>query len=376
MAGKLWIDENDQLRVGRLIAVVLVVVVAVGYVFACGVAQSLDAHRDHWWWQLWAYEFTQDGAWFDVARTTATLVAIPGAAVALVIAFARHRVSQQQVAHAVEESLKVHERELARHDATERQLKQAASESRALEERELDRRINEQYVQAVNQLRDDSPVARIAGMHALDRLAQNHEKLRSIVVDVWCAYLRIRRSPERGEVRADEREVRSTCLRLLLGHLRNVDPSRFWGDDGIAIDLSRADLGDHVRAESCWFPRGTAFTHAHFGTDTDFGRASFADEVRFDEAVFGDLVSFGDEASFKRTRFGNDVWFSSATFGSDADWTDAAFGDRIRFEGTKLGSIVLTSGMKFGKNVSFARLTLGPHQPRDGGWPWHFQDPE
>lgn len=91
MAGKLWIDENDQLRVGRLIAVILVVVVAVGYVFAYGVAQSLDAHRSHWWWQLWAYRFAQDGAWFDVARTTAALVAIPGAAVALVIAFARHR---------------------------------------------------------------------------------------------------------------------------------------------------------------------------------------------------------------------------------------------------------------------------------------------
>lgn len=363
-----WIDGNDQLRVGWLIVAVVAVVAVVGYVFACGVAQSLDAQRDHWWWQLWAYEFAQDGAWFDVARTTATLVAIPGAAVALVIAFARHRVSQQQVA--------LSQQQVA---VSQRQVAHAIDEAQKVHERELVRRIDDQYAQAVRQLRDDSAVARIAGMHALDRLAQEHRSLRAIVVDVWCAYLRIRRSPEPGDVSADEREARATCLRLLLGHLRQHDSSRFWGDDGIAINLSRAELGDDVCAESCWFPRSTAFVGTRFGFDTNFGRATFADEVRFDDAVFGDQTSFdeasfGNEASFKRTRFSNDVWFSAATFGSDVDWTDAAFGDRIRFDGTEFGNIVITSGLTFGEQVSFARLKLGPHQPSDGRWPWHFHD--
>lgn len=400
-----WIDENDQLRVGWLIVAVLVVVMVVGYVFACGVAQSLDAQRDHWWFELWAYRFTQDGAWFDVARTTATLVAIPGAAIALVIAFARHRVSQQQVAvsqqqaaHAIDEAQRVHERETDRQKSVDRQLDHAASESRALEKREIDRRVNEQYVQAVDQLRDGSAVARIAGMHALDRLAQEQAGLRSIVVDVWCAYLRIKRPSESGQIQADEREVRATCTRLLLGHLRADRNALYWGGDtAIQIDLSGADLSAHWDAFQLQFPYGsrfdeavfgrnarfnaarfgdsTSFISARFGHGVEFRYAEFGEHVRFDGAEFGRYAdfgeasfgeglqfhgaSFGNNARFSGAEFGDYIWFPGAAFGDRVKFDKAQFGNSIRFDGATFGNDVQFDGATFGSGVRFDKATLG-----------------
>lgn len=373
--GKCWVDEKDRLRVGRLIVFVLAVVVVVGYVFACGIAQSVDEQRDHWWWQLWSYRFDHEGAWFDVARTTATLVAIPGAAVALVIAFARHRVSERQVEHAIAESLAVQERELVRQESTDKQLEHAAAEARSLEARELDRRINEQYVRAVDQLRDEAAVARIAGMHALDRLAQDQAELRSIVVDVWCAYLRIPTTSGSGVDLRGEQEVRATCARLLLGHLVPEDEDRSWVGESIRIDLADADLTNYWDARGRHFPIGADFSRATFGIGpvfagatihgVKFGHAIFGDYADFEGAQFGDNArlwnaNFGVRASFSNARFGQATWLDGARLGDDASFAGAIFGDATDFNGAVFGDDADFDGAVFGKSTSFVDVSFGP----------------
>lgn len=332
-------NEHRRLQLGWLIAVVLAVVLAVGYLVACMIAQSLDGTKGHWWW-LWSYKFKEQGSWFDVARTTAALVAIPGAAVALAITYARHH-------------------------ATERQLELAAAESRALEAREIARRVNEQYVQAVDQLQGDSPVARIAGMHALDRLAQDQADLRSIVVDVWCAYLRIGPSAGSGAIEPGEREVRATCTRLLLSHLLPANARSYWGaSESISVDLTGADLTAYWDARGRYFPSRTRFAGARFGTSASFERAEFGSDVTFEDAVFArrasfERASFGDSADFYGAKFGDSPTFWGATFGESAWFARAEFSEHAWFIETIFGANSWFGKARLGDGANFTRASFG-----------------
>jgi hypothetical protein len=158
----------------------------------------------------------------DAVRTGLAAGTGAGAAVGLMLAFRRQH--HQEMATA-----------LGDYDATER-------------------RITELYTKAADQLGSDKAAVRLAGLYALERLANSDSGHRQTIVHLICAYLRM---PIDSHLLAEtdpgsrayyedpavpvvgnhlleqELQVRITAQEILTRHLRNPDPARpdadFWG---------------------------------------------------------------------------------------------------------------------------------------------------
>jgi hypothetical protein len=145
----------------------------------------------------------------DAIRTAGTLAIGIGGAVALLLTARRQRYTELALVH-------------TDRDATER-------------------RITELYTKAADQLGSEKAPVRLAGLHALERLAQNTPEQRQTIVDVFCAYLRMPYTPPeeqppaedapaeahtRYENRRQEQQVRLTAQHILSHNLRVVAQRR------------------------------------------------------------------------------------------------------------------------------------------------------
>jgi hypothetical protein len=231
----------------------------------------------------------QDNARLDAIKTAGSIVVGTGGAVALLLAARRQR--------STELDLEQKERAAAdvRHDATER-------------------RITDLYTKAAEQLGSDKAPVRLAGLYALERLAQDAPDHRQTVVDVFCAYLRMPsadpRSPAPAE--AQEQQVRMTAQRILHAHLLPGD-AKFWPDTD--LDLRGATLLDwhlvdrQVRKMIC--------TRTKFVGPARFRGTHFTGEARFA------YTSFGSLAEFKQARFDGRVYFNGAEFDDAVEFDEA-----------------------------------------------------
>ena len=113
----------------------------------------------------------------DVIRTAETLVIGTGGAAALLLTARRQRYTELALVH-------------TDRDATER-------------------RITELYTKAADQLGSEKAPVRLAGLHALERLAQNTPEQRQTIGDVICAYLRMPYKPPNDQPRGTGEEVTS-----------------------------------------------------------------------------------------------------------------------------------------------------------------------
>jgi hypothetical protein len=232
---------------------------------------------------------SQDNAHLEAIKTAGSIVVGTGGAVALLLAARRQR--------STELDLEQKERVAAdaRHDATER-------------------RITDLYTKAAEQLGSDKAPVRLAGLYALERLAQDAPDHRQTVVDVFCAYLRMPsadpRSPELAE--AQEQQVRTTAQRILIAHLLPGD-AKFWPDTD--LDLRGAKLHDwhlvdrEVRRMIC--------TRTEFIGTARFRNTHFTGEARFVYAKFGSL------AEFKGARFDGLATFENAEFADAVEFAGA-----------------------------------------------------
>lgn len=192
------------------------------------------------WWLL-SIAATGPGAsvQIDAIRTGLTAAVGTGGAFALLLAFRRQRSTEISAVHTIA-------------DATER-------------------RVTELYTKAADQLGSDKAPVRLAGLYALERLAQDNTGQRSTIINVLCAYLRMpyapphlearwiaRRSshsllrlllhheiatspdPAENEKRAQEHQVRTTAQRILQKHLIRTPHELRWDEQG--LDLSGAYL--------------------------------------------------------------------------------------------------------------------------------------
>ncbi|MEU4829619.1 pentapeptide repeat-containing protein [Streptosporangium sp. NPDC023615] len=183
-----------------------------------------------------------------------------------------------------------------------------------------EKRVTELYIGATGQLGHDRAAVRLAGLYALERVAQDNPEHRQTVVDVICGYLRMPPRPGPAEPPEDapetdpitdpqELQVRVTAQWILGEHLRwsgsePVPPAPFWS--GIDLDLTGAwlvklDLGD------CRMRRA------------GFGGAVFEGAARFEGAVFAERAVFGGaaftgEAVFRHATFEGAAFFDTATF--------------------------------------------------------------
>lgn len=220
-------------------------------------------------------------------------------------------------------------------------------------------RITELRIQAVAQLGSDNPTVRIGGLHNLDRLGEQHEELRQIVLDEICSYLRLPYTPlnagkgsraESGQTEpADaaappdstpsaEREVRFIAQEILQRRLRRgTDERPLWEHD--RINLRSASL-EHIDFRNCHL-RNAAFTNATFSGDADF-----------------EFATFVGKTGFKGTTFGETAVFRNAIFSGITGFTDARFNGEAIFRGVALSAGADFEGSTFSRNADFGDSTF------------------
>ena len=318
----------------------------------------------------------QDKVRLEILKLTGSIVLGTGGGVALLLAARRQRAAEVDIAH-------------KKKDAAER-------------------RVTELYTSAAEQLGSDKAAVRLAGLYALERLAQENAKHRPMIVDVICAYLRMpytqpsdydassrsqdgrrRRGlhpPNRNamssssilvavrqifsalsnviggqESQRQELQVRLAAQRLLATHLRpekdkqgRPTNERFWPD--MELDLTGAVLinWDMTECQSKY----AEFADAEFRGKTSFSHVVFDEGASFDSAVFeGDLwfrsARFHGEARFTLATFNSDIWFSHATFYDAASLGGATFHESAWFEDVTFHGSVSIQNASFHGHVSF-----------------------
>ncbi|MBE8517130.1 pentapeptide repeat-containing protein [Amycolatopsis sp. H6(2020)] len=323
-----------------------------------------------------------DQAQLDVFRATGNVVLGAGGAVALVLAARRQRLGELE--------LRRKEQELAQREHAQKHVEQVASDNAAHQQRlaedarvdAAERRITELYTKAADQLGSEKTPIRLAGLYALERLAQNTPDQRQTIVNLLCAYLRLPYAlptgpqlPPWSSLRApgpdedptgpqpsgteglssdQELEVRGTAQRVLADHLYPGDAAEvtrpeFW--PGITLNLTGAVL--------CHFD----FRGCRVG-NVRFGGARFAGWTRFEDVEFTGYAIFGGSefdrsANFKRARFHGSALFRGATFRNGAMFDEAVFGDEALFGGVRMiDGVPHQDGAVFGGAVSFAATTF------------------
>ncbi|MEV6643379.1 hypothetical protein [Amycolatopsis sp. NPDC051371] len=184
----------------------------------------------------------------DLLKIALSVVAGFGGVVLLAVNYRKQRVTEEEHALAVEKA-----------------------------DREVVQKFNERFGSAAEQLANDSPAVRLAGVYAMAGLADDWADKRQVCVDVLCGYLRITREAD------GEAEVREAILRVIRDRTRQSGkPS--WS----ALDFDFT---------------GVTFENA------DFARRKFSGEVLFDGAEF-----VGGVASFAGAEFGKLLSFHGARF--------------------------------------------------------------
>ena len=259
-----------------------------------------------------------------------------------------------------------------------------------------ERRVTELYAKAVEQLGSDEAPVRFAGLHALERLAQDNPARRQAIVNVICGYLRIPFSPTAparkrepgategqkepatqsgtgtdgiGGTWQQEREVRLTAQRILSEHLRDnraedqqsTDPpsSRFW--NSIRLDLTGATLIDFSLVNGVMTDAN--FRGATFSRDASFGGATFTGPARFGGAIFSGAARFGGAtfsrgAQFCEATFSRDARFRGATFTGPARFGGATFSRGASFSGVIFTGAARFGGATFSRGAQFGGATF------------------
>ncbi|MEU7457525.1 pentapeptide repeat-containing protein [Streptosporangium roseum] len=281
-----------------------------------------------------------------------------GAAVTLMLAFRRQR-HQEHAAHV---TTYLAERNAALAEQVAGNTKHDATE----------RRVTDLYTKAAEQIGHDKAAVRLAGLYALERLAQDNPGHRQTIVNVICAYLRMPYTPpepapapdpeqertaalraarrryqaaragialptepalqKESDGREGELQVRLTAQRILSLHLRDDRPAgqrstlpaapAFW--EGMNLDLTGATLIDFDLAGGHVIE--AVFRKATFIGDTWFVEATFTRVAGFDGATFTEVAGF-DGATFI-----GDAWFVEATFARGARFDRATFTEGARFD--------------------------------------------
>jgi hypothetical protein len=211
--------------------------------------------------------------------------------------------------------------------------------SESAETRERVKLLNERFGAACNQIDNEAPTVRLAGIYALASLADEWPEQRQVCIDVLCSYLRIPYEPSlESEWYLDaESEVRLAITSVISRHLREGAPVSWQGHD---FELVRAVL------------RSAEFS----GIQVPSGKF-FLSLARFP----GGWISFDGMVVS-----GGEVWFGGASFdGARVTFDGAEFrAGAVRFEGAEFnGGSVSFRGARFTGGVvdlSEAVITVAP----------------
>ncbi|MEU4639259.1 pentapeptide repeat-containing protein [Micromonospora sp. NPDC023814] len=264
-----------------------------------------------------------------------------------------------------------------------------------------EKRVTELYVKAAEQLGSEKAPVRLAGLYALERLAQDNPMHRQSITEVICAYLRMPLPPapntdqpsdnvtehvQQTERWAGERQVRLAAQRILVRHAKDdeqaVSSGIFWGS--LSFDLAEATLidADFSRTQLGTFSCNGAkfvgkanflgatfnscpdFRAAHFAGEANFAGARFASGAEFGRSHFGDSVrftraKFEEEATFSFAAFGGTTLFDYSSFAADANLDHCVFQANLRFLRAEFGKDAWFDGSRFCDRLGFDRSTFG-----------------
>ena len=272
----------------------------------------------------------------DAIRTAGTIVVGTGGAAALLLAARRQR--------AVELTFE-HQLVVARNEAVD------AKEQRVIEP----------FGKSAEQLASHSPAVRIAGLYALERLADINVAQRQTIVNLICAYLRMPFESQGGVAHsrdgvnvagdlanAQELQVRLTAQRIIATHLSAVSDEQFWSD--LDIDLAGAKLFDFRIANGR--VRRAAFGGAEFNGSARFFGTEFEADVDFSRAVFDGVADFRQsefiaETDFTEARFAGDANFSRSRAAGFATFNSALFEGSVSFQKARFAGYVTFDSVKF-----------------------------
>jgi hypothetical protein len=255
-----------------------------------------------------------------------------------------------------------------------------------------EKRVTELYTKATDQLGHDKAAVRLAGLHALERVAQNNPDQRQTIVDVICAYLRMptveagsapgeegdhpasREEATGASIDPQELQVRTTAQRILRNHLRwsrseRLPPGTFWPD--IDLDLTGACLVkldfNECRMRLAGFGDATFIGFARFGGATFNGRTVFGGAVFTGKAGWGDAnykagfeeALFKDDAIFRDTVFALRADFRGTTFEGTALFSRTVFKDRAVFRAAAFPAEAVFGEAAFKDEAVFRQAEFG-----------------
>jgi uncharacterized protein YjbI with pentapeptide repeats len=186
-----------------------------------------------------------DSAKLDAIRTGGTLGVGLGGVLVLWLGIRRQRSTELDLL------AKYEAHELAERTAANTLAQQQRAAADAWHDAS-ERRVTDLYARAADQLGADKAAVRLAGLYALERLAQDVPAQREAAGNVLCAYLRMPFRPtnelqegadqairDRHDTIAQEQEVRQAALDILKRHTNPSGPSH-WPES--TIRLQRANL--------------------------------------------------------------------------------------------------------------------------------------
>ncbi len=271
-----------------------------------------------------------------------------------------------------------------RQRSTELDLAQKSDARTSADADAIERRITELYTKAADQLGSDKAVVRLAGLYALERLAQGNSEHRQTIVDVLCGYLRmpfaiddIAAGNDEPGHDVQELQVRVTAQRILRRHLGPLqggtgepDPD-YWGE--LDLDLAGATLVRFVLGNTS--VRFADFRCARFIGPAQFQGARFSSTIfcdcQFDDLAWFESTSFGKAAGFDDTRFAGKATFVNATFGN-ALFRRTHFAEKVAFDNARFVHNIEFDDAVFDGPVSFsgARVRVDARRNRrlPAGW--------
>jgi hypothetical protein len=274
-----------------------------------------------------------------------------------------------------------------------------------------EKRVTELYTKAADQLGHDKAAVRLAGLYALERVAQHNLEHRQTIVDVICAYLRMpptltepaqarpaqadngppapagpadREQELRTLVDPQELQVRIAAQRILRDHLRwsrseQSPPATFW--PGIDLDLTSAWLVklDLTDCRMRWAGFGSAtfegfarFDRATFGGRTMFAGAVFTGTAGWEAANYKagfQEALFEGETVFRETVFAQRADFRGVTFTGTTLFDQAVFKGLAVFRRTRFTAEALFGGATFAGEAVFRETQFaGPTSFRDAAF--------
>ncbi|MEV5649539.1 pentapeptide repeat-containing protein [Nocardia sp. NPDC052254] len=255
-------------------------------------------------------------------------------------------------------------------------------------------RFVERFGAAAAQLGATDVAVRIAGVYAMAGVADESDGLRrQQCIDVLCGYLRLPYDAAHGssgrtkcvvtvpnprvedlddpgkveehhEYRNNDREVRTTIVRVIANHLR-AEAEYSWSANDFDfrtvyledVDFNGATFSGTTVFDRATFSGTTSFDRAIFSGTASFDRATFSD-TRFDRASFSDTASFigttfSGTASFDRATFSEATLFLTATFSDTANFTGATFSNITTFEHTAFSGTTLFLAATFSGIITF-----------------------